>query len=198
MPNRESDTNDGMLIRGLQNGNADAFRALYNKYAPRLQGFAARFRISPEEADEITQETFIRIWLHRQQVREDAAFCTYMITIAKRLILNHLRQFARREMYIKEVTAGTSTAANISAGNEAELEKIIRKAIQDLPLKCREVFTMSRMEGFSNQQIAEELSISKSTVENQINKALKTIRRTLEKHGYTYHMLYLFLLLTDS
>lgn len=169
-------------VSALKEGDALAFQALYEEYGPRLQGFAARFRISREEADEIVQETFIRVWLHRQHLNTSASFGAYVITIAKHLIYNQLKRDSYKEKYIRELSFQLRKESNPAV--EWELRSLLDEAIRELPEKCRQVFQKSRWEGSSNQQIADELNISKSTVENQINKALKQIRRFLTARGY--------------
>lgn len=191
---RGDELNDQHLLECLRNGDAAAFRTLYEKAAPRLQGFAARFRLSREEADEIVQETFIRIWRHREKIDPSASFSTYLITIAKHLIYNSIKKAGYREAYINEVSVLLKQTSGQTALNERELQQEIGKAIMELPEKCRQVFRKSRLEGYSNQQIAEELNISKSTVENQLNKALRMIRQYLEVRGYNTSVIIMFLM----
>lgn len=177
----KEDPNDKLLIFGLQNNDPHAYRELYTRYAPKLQAFATRFRMSREEADEIVQETFIRIWLHRHKIDADSAFSAYLITIARNLIYNQIRKTAFREDYKKDLMR---EKAGLEMPADSELKNLINKAVLSLPEKCRLIFRKSRFEGYTNAQIAEELRISKSTVENQLNKALKIIRKELEDKGY--------------
>jgi RNA polymerase sigma-70 factor (ECF subfamily) len=173
------------LILALRNGRSPAFRLLYTDYGPRLYGFCKRSGLSPEDAREIVQETFIRVWEHRQDIRTDTSFSSYLFTIARNLIYNSLRRTAYWEKYLRDtgVRQAAGTFTHLPA-DERELQRLIGEAIRQLPDKCRQIFRKSRYEGCSNQQIAEEMAISKSTVENQLNKALRSIRVFLEKNGY--------------
>jgi RNA polymerase sigma-70 factor (ECF subfamily) len=171
------------VVRALKEGDALAFQTLYEEFGPRLQGFAARFRLPKEEVDELVQETFIRIWKHRQHINPSASFSTYIITIAKHLIYNQLKREGYKEKYIKEL-ALQAAPGTPSDQNEWELRQLLEEALLELPEKCRLIFRKSRFEGISNQQIAESLGISKSTVENQLNKALKLVRKFLKARGY--------------
>jgi RNA polymerase sigma-70 factor, ECF subfamily len=173
-----------LFIHGLKEGDPSAFRQLYERYAPRIHAFCSRFRLSAEETDEIVQETFVRVWLHRTQLQHNAAFTTYLITIAKHLVYNNVRKQAHYKKYVQEVLTQVQYEQGHQVLNQNELQRLIAAAMQQLPEKCRQVFRKSRLEGYSNQQIAEELNISKSTVENQLNKALKQIRKSLETNGY--------------
>jgi RNA polymerase sigma-70 factor (ECF subfamily) len=178
------ESDEQLFIDGLREGDPSAFRKLYEQYAPRLQAFCSRFRLPPEEVAEIVQETFVRVWLHRNSVQSNAAFGTYLITIAKHLVYNNARKAAHYKKYVQQVLTQVQHEQGQQVVNKNELQQLIAGAMQQLPDKCRQVFSKSRLEGYSNQQIAEEMNISKSTVENQLNKALKIIRKSLETNGY--------------
>lgn len=182
---RQEDFDEQELLAELRDGNSSAFRQLYDRYGPRLFGFCKRFGLSPDDAREILQETFIRVWKHRHDIRQDTSFISYLFAIARNLIYNSLRRTAYWEKYLREASLGGPAAGPIpTPADERELQRLIGEAILQLPDKCRQIFWKSRYEGFSNQQIADELAISKSTVENQLNKALKAIRKFLESNGY--------------
>mgnify|MGYP002619776626 FL=1 len=181
------------LKQQLRTGDPAAFRALYEAFAPRLTGFVIRFGCNREEADEIVQETFVRVWQHRHNINPDASFSTYIITIAKNIIYNQVRHAAVRDKYLQQISSQV-TAHDHSPVNMRELQAFIAKAMQLLPDKCRLIFRKSRLEGYSNQQIADEMSISKSTVENQINKAQKIIRKCLKENGYLSDFVWVIIL----
>lgn len=176
--------NEQALVQQLISGDPAAFRTLYERYAPRLAAFTVKFQASSAETDEIVQETFIRTWVHRQRIDPSLPFEAYIITIAKNLIYNHLRKAGHRQNYLREVSLQSGLRQEDPAVQIRELQELIGKAMQQLPEKCRMVFRKSRLEGYTNAQIAEEMDISRSTVENQLNKALKIIRKNLESHGY--------------
>lgn len=181
---KEDSTDEQYLVGRLREGSTSAFEALYNRSAPRLQGFAARFRLSRDEADEIVQETFIRVWRHRTDINPEASFNTYIITIAKHLIYNQIKRAEYRDTHLRQEAGKLKQLQGETPIHERELEQVIGKAIMELPDKCRLIVRKSRLEGYSNQEIADELNISKSTVENQLNKGLKRIRRFLHQSGY--------------
>lgn len=175
--------NEQELVNRLRENDPFAFRILYEKHAPRLMAFCFRFKFSKEESEEIVQEAFIKIWQNRNSIDPNKSFNTFLITIGKHLIYNQIRHNKYRSDYLHEVNSELN-ASVVDLSNEGELQKIVNKAMMELPDKCRAVFRKSRMEGYSNQQIANEMNISKSTVENQLNKALKKIRSYVLKHGY--------------
>jgi RNA polymerase sigma-70 factor (ECF subfamily) len=175
--------NEKELVERLRGNDPDAFRTLYEKYGPRLQAFSYRFNFSREEAEEIVQESFIRIWQARDTIDPGRSFNTFVVTIAKHLIYNQIRHSKYRDDYLRELKSGLKEPVSHPA-NGSELQQLVNKAMMDLPAKCRQVFRKSRLEGYSSQQIADEMNISRSTVENQLNKALKRIRGYIMDHGY--------------
>src|SRR5258708_3475108 len=99
---RQEDLEEQELVPELRKGNTSAFRQLYGAYGPRLYGFCKRFGMSPEDAREVIQETFIRVWEHRHDIRSDASFSSYLFTIARNLIYNALRHTAYQDKYLGE------------------------------------------------------------------------------------------------
>lgn len=182
---------DSELLEQLRQGNGQAFRQIYDAYGRRLYYFARSLNLSAEDADEIVQETFVRLWIHHHRTEPGKTLHAYLITIARNLIYNLLKKKAVKERYINELMRYPTETGEI---DHHELHRIIEKGVEALPDKRKRVFRMSRFEGYSNQQIAEELCISKSTVENHLNKALKQIKKLLDQYGYgiLIHVLFLF------
>lgn len=174
--------NEQDFICRLKENDSDAFKILYEKYAPVLQSFCSRFNFSTQEKEEIVQETFIRIWQNRHSIDPGRRFNTFLISIAKNLIYNQIRHDRYIEKYINEIKVNHGAYHN-SSQDEGELKQMIDKALPLLPEKCREIFKKSRLEGYSNKDIANDLNISKSTVENQLNKGLRIMRSYLQKNG---------------
>lgn len=182
-----------LLIIGLNNDDQFAFKQLYERYAPRLQAFSFKLKLDKEAASEIVQETFIRVWLNRHVIDSNANFAAYLFAIARNLMYDAFRKAAHASKYatlLAQELRLNSAQDNIP---HTELAALIHSAMAELPEKCRQVFKMSRLDGFSNNEIATTLNISKSTVENQLNKALKLIRKYLENSGYALINLYFIL-----
>ena len=183
--------NEIELVIKLQQGDTTAFKILYEKYAPRLKAFSSRFNFTLEESEDIVQETFIKIWENRETIIPTSSFNTFLITIAKHLIYNQIRHSVYRKNYSKEILYVSSH--NSTPGNERDLQQLIEKSIKKLPEKCRQVYQKSRIEGYSNSEIATEMNISQSTVENQLNKALKRLKQSMQNAGYGTSPVFLLL-----
>lgn len=169
-------------MQSLRKGDVAAFGELYQYFAPGLKGFCKSFHIPEGEADDVVQETFKRIWEKRDTLQPEFGFKTFIFTIAKNQIYNQIRNRIQVKKYETAILAHPAHQGNEQ--KDIQLRQLIEKTIGSLPEKCRIIFQKSRVEGKSNADIAAELAISKSTVENQINKALKRLRQVIRHSGY--------------
>jgi len=126
----------------------------------------------------------MKIWETRDRINPNLSFSSYLIQIAKHDIYNRTAQQTRDFAFQKYFTATTSQQSNVTQEqlNLHALQDALHSLIQKLPFMQQKVFLLSRTKGFSNQEIADQLQLSKSTVENHIYAALKTIRRLLVKY----------------
>ncbi|WP_256006339.1 RNA polymerase sigma factor [Pedobacter deserti] len=183
--------NEDHLLGLLRAGDTDAFRKIYNFYGKKLFYFAKKLNLDAEDAEEIVQETFAKIWENRAGLQTGFSLNAYLMTISRNLIYNKVRKEALIRRYM-----GVFKEPELDVIPDKELETSIEQILEQLPEKCRLVFRMSRFEGYSNQEIADKLSISKSTVENHINKAIHLIKTQLKGYGFgSYVMIYISLFL---
>ncbi|MEM6840846.1 MAG: RNA polymerase sigma-70 factor [Bacteroidota bacterium] len=172
----------------LKQGNSASFELLYHRYRPKLFAFCYHLTRSKSDAEEIVQQTFVKIWETRHRINPDLSFSSYLIQIAKNSIYNksaqQIRDFAFREYFL--ATANRQDNTTEEQINLHTLDDILQLGVQKLPFMQRKVFLLSRMNGLSHQEIADRLQLSKSTVENHIFSALKTLRELLSRyHLYT-------------
>lgn len=169
---------ENVLVEKLKKGDQKAFSELFQLYAGNLLNVARKYVTDQEDAREIVQETFYRVWKYRENMNAQLSFKAYIITIAKRLIFNQtkkrLHEIAYQEYFIKNHINKSNAIEEYIDFNE--LDKKIQSGIDNMPAKRREIFLLSRGEGCTNQDIARRMDISVSTVENQMNKALKYLR----------------------
>jgi len=173
-----------LLVLQLKKGNHASYKVLYQKYAPKLYAFSRKYIFSEEDAREIVQDVFLRLWEKRENIDETQPFSSYVIQAAKHRIFNGFRKKVNEQAYIDFLAFGDNTVANFTE-NEVDYQEVKQKAeeaINALPEKRREIFRMSRDEGLKNKEIAEKLQISIKTVENQMGEALKTLREALKDY----------------
>lgn len=176
--------NEKDLIVRLKNGDQTAFELLFHFYYPGLVMYSTQFTADRMEAEEIVQDFFVRFWQRHQQIIPSDSLKSYLFLSVKNGSLNFLKHKKIEEKYIRSMTelSNNHLVYDPDLYIASELQEKIKKAIDLLPEKCREIFIMSRMRGLKNEEIAAELNLSKRTVETQISKALKVLRVELKDY----------------
>lgn len=172
------------LIVRLKSGDQTAFELLFHFYYPGLVMYAIQFTTDRMEAEEIVQDFFVRFWQRHQQIIPSDSLKSYLFLSVKNGSLNFLKHKKIEEKYIRSMTelSNNHLVYDPDLYIASELQEKIKKSIDLLPEKCREIFIMSRMRGLKNEEIAAELNLSKRTVETQISKALKVLRVELKDY----------------
>jgi len=172
-------------IRRLIVGDQGAFDEIYDLCSEKLFRLAFRFLKDVEQSEEIAQEAFINLWLNREKLDSDGNIWLYLYVVAKRLSLNQLRRMAQSKYYIENLMAHFQETHNSTEDTvfAHDLELITERVIGDLPSQQQIIFRLSRVEGYSHKEIADQLNISTNTVKNHMGTALKTIKSRLSDCG---------------
>lgn len=184
--NKIEQFSDAELIFALKEGDLKAFNQVFDRYAKRLYRFAMGYLKSAENAEEIVQEVFLKIWNNREELVAHKSFDSYLFTIAKNGILNTIRKSKSEQAYLSY--AKLNPGKNVLLDQELdfkELEKAYHKAIAQLSPRRKEIFLLSREQSLSNAEIAKKMNISVKTVENQMTSALAEIRENLRSLGFS-------------
>lgn len=171
------------LAGKLKEGDPFAFEVLFYKYRNKVKGFAQKMVPSQIDPEEIVQEVFVRVWLRKEMINPDKDFQSYLFSIAKHLILDHLKSAVNRRLYFVEEhfqkDLMIDDGAEVTIPEDVE-EKLLT-LVDQLPDRRKEIFSLSRFEGMSYKQIAERLNISENTVDSQIRNALAFLRKEFRK-----------------
>lgn len=173
--------NESLLVKNLSRGNLLAFNTLYKEYSGRLYRFALGYLKSEEEAEELVQEVFTKIWEKRADLKEELSFKSFLFTIAFNNIRKHFRTKAHLEDYFKSEQVIDLDLHTSQQVNYDFLYQYLIKLVDQIPKRRKEIFIKSRIEGLTIKEIAEEFKISHKTVENQLTEALKFIRVNLNR-----------------
>lgn len=178
-------------IEKLKRGSYEAFDTLYDMYADSLYGFALLHTKSSVQAEDIVQETFLKLWNMRASLSVEGSFKSMLFTIAKNHVIDVFRQQINRpdfEDYIR-FCEDEHLLDNTSVEKIYYDDFIDKLAIakQKLTPAQRNIFEMSREEGMSNAEIAVLSDISEQTVKNHLSAALKILREELRKYNYLYN-----------
>ena len=167
----------------LKEGDAFAFEVLFYKYRNKIKGFATKFVPTQIDPDEIVQEVFVKIWLKKEYIDPGKNFQSYLFSVAKNLILDHLKSAVNRKLYFVEEYFQQDLISEEDAEVQfpADTEEQILSLIQQIPERRREIFCLSRFDGLSYKQIAERLNITENTVDSQIRNSLTFLRKEFRK-----------------
>ena len=170
------------LFRAVAEGDKVAFRKLFHHYNSLLQPFIFKLTRSSPAAEEVIQEVFLKLWLHRDRLTGIDNPKAYIVRIASNESMNYLRALAKDKQLSEEL--GKRPEALSPSPDQSllyrETEASLHEAIEQLPSACRQIYQMSREEYKRIPEIALELKLSDSTVKNQLVKALKIIRGRVE------------------
>lgn len=160
-----------------------AFKTLFDDHYRPLCNFAYRITGDIDQAEDIVQDVYVKLWNNKEMLQKDKNVRSFIYTMVR----NHALEIVRREgigaRINKEILyLHTEETEDMIDDEEIEKYRLIDKiyvSIRQLPPKCGEVFTLSKVNGLTYTQIAERLDISVKTVENHIGKALKLLREML-------------------
>lgn len=162
-------------------GDPGAFEALFHAYHAPLCAFAYRYVGARDLAEDIVQEIFLFVWERRETWDVRTSVKSYLFTAVRNAALSYLRHervVRRREAETVELFDGRSAGADAEA-DAAETLAAVQQAVGRLPERCRLAFTLHREQGLTYSEIAEVLGISPRTVEVQMGRALKSLRKSL-------------------
>jgi RNA polymerase sigma-70 factor (family 1) len=170
-----------IVLLQLADGNPIAIEELYNIYYPRLYNFSKTFLKLNDGIDDILQEVFIKIWQNRKNIITTATFNAFIFTVTRNLLLNELRGRLNNQKMKDKVGKLTIPIeySFIEQSEYLDLKEKVDRAINELPVRQKEVFNLSRIQGYSHKEIAEQLHITSKAVEFHIAKAIVLIRKKL-------------------
>jgi len=179
---------DEELASRLKLGDKEAFATIYDRFKGVLFIHALRILQEKEEARDILQEIFTRLWTKRETIVFSFGLSAYLYASVRNGVFDILAHRKVERSYM------TSLSDFVEADKyetdhlirERELTVMIEREIAALPPKMREVFEMSRKAHLSHREIAEELGISEKTVKKQVNNALKVLRSKLGIYAFLF------------
>lgn len=156
-----------------------AFDAIYNKYCYKLHEFVFLFLKQKEDAEEIVQEVFIKIWESRGKIDIYASFESFLFTIAYNATMSLLRKRMRETKsreYLKSLQQVSAAEQVIDEIQYKELRQKVESLLKQLTPRQEEIYRLSREERLTHEEIAKKLNISESTVNNHLVKIMKFLK----------------------
>lgn len=182
---------DQELFDELGYNNRNAFESIYKKYFHQLVVYISDIVLDKEIAEEIAQETMVKLWEMRSRLNRDAGIRGLIFTIARNISFNYIKSFGVRQKRIGSYQEKALIMQhNLEALNDEtaqpvysdEIKKIVEQTLEQMPGKTKEIFIMSRFRNLSYQEIASFQGLSIKSVEYHISEALKLFRQSLKDY----------------
>ena len=174
---------DPALLKGLKKGDHACVRQLFGQYSQPLFRFSFSYLKSKEAAEDVVQETFIKIWNKRKDIDTKKSFQSYLFTIALNTVRKQFNKLAEENQVKHDVLASISGNPEKmdDQDNFEELLDQLAALISEMPEKRRMIFERKKLQGKSQKEIAEEFHISVKTVEYHITEGMKFLKEEFEK-----------------
>ncbi|MCP4439073.1 MAG: RNA polymerase sigma-70 factor [Aureispira sp.] len=175
---------DDKLLDRLRANDPSVLKAIFYKYYTTIYRVTYRFVSNDATAEDLAQDVFMKFWEKREQLNIRESLGGYLRRMAVNEALGYLRKNKKIELEeIDNRTMGGTAQSGEDLYLGGELEEVLNKAIESLPPKCKTVFLLSRFEQLTYREISERLGISIKTVENQMGKALRVLRKWLANYS---------------
>jgi RNA polymerase sigma-70 factor, ECF subfamily len=170
---------DGDRVRRAAEGDVEAYEMLYRQHVGRVHALCLRMTRDRSEAEELTQETFIRVWERLGSFREESAFSTWLHRVAVNVVVGELRRRGRwRERFLAQDATELGVASPAFApGSDLDLER----AIAGLSPQARLVFLLHDVEGYKHAEIAELTGLAVGTSKAHLHRARRLLREELSR-----------------
>jgi len=186
---RGSALQEARTIRRAQRGDAAAFESIYRMHSPHVYSLCWYMIKNPAEAEDLTQDVFLRVFRKIQTFRGESAFSTWLHRLTINVVLMHLRKKKVRAATLVETT--NADEEGVAAGSEvgrpdASLAGLIdrvnlERAVEQLPTAHKIVFVLHDIQGYGHQEIAEIMDSSVGTSKGQLHRARRRLRDLLRE-----------------
>ena len=174
---------DQLFWKVVNENSYKDFEKIYKHYYDYLCHYAWKFVNEKELAEEVVSEVFYKLWKNKKKIKVKTSFRSYLFTAVRNQSFDHLRK-TRKVNYIDDTEAISSRNIDRHSPLEEaifnEIYHNLEEGIENLPQQCRIIFRMSRDEGLRYKEIAKQLNISIKTVETQMGRALKKLRKVIQ------------------
>lgn len=187
--------NERELLRQVAEGNEQAFASLFHAWRDKLYFFLLRITNSPETAEDLVQDVFVKLWLNRSGLSEVTHFSAWLYRVTQNQALSGMRRMALETTILAEMRKEASISGQPidEAVMYKQLQEKLQQAIDRLSPQQKLVYTLGRIEGLKHEEIAARLNLSLNTVRNHMTEALRNIRLNLGRDYQLIALCCLFL-----
>jgi RNA polymerase sigma-70 factor (family 1) len=178
---QRNDYTDQELVDDFAKGSQKAFTKLFHQFYSALCYYAFRFTDDQAAAEDIVEETFIVVWNRRESFHHYKVLRSFLYSSVRNACLNWMKQNERHAVHKKIIASNTELSESSVLENlvRAEVFRDVFNALEKLPPKCKEIFTLIFFEGKNIRDVAAELKLSVNTVKAQKRRGLILLRNRL-------------------
>ena len=178
------------VLKGIKEGDEKVYSTFYNEYSPRLHAVIYFLCNDRQQAEDIVQEAFLRLWQNRNNLNENQSLKGYLRTISKNLFLDNNRKNKTQSIYKQSLVEPVSNDVNDQSSHN-ELNSVILSAISKFSLEKQEMYIGSRLNGMSYNEIAIIKNTTPKAVERHISKVSFYLKWYLKRYYYTIFFAFL-------
>jgi RNA polymerase sigma-70 factor (ECF subfamily) len=171
---------DESILTKVIQGDENAFAELYNYYKSPALRFTTSLLKDDEEAENMVQDVFLKIWIKRAHIKPEYNFSSYLFTCLRNMAFDYFKKMEKSEQLRKQFMEGMTLFADEEREEKERRISLVQNAVESLSVKRKLILKLNIEEGKSYQEIAEFLRISKNTVKNQLVKAKQILREKMD------------------
>lgn len=172
-----------VLIDKMKGGDRESFNQIFHRYYSPLTRFCVRFVGDSDQAAEIVQDLFVKLWTSREKLTFNNSFESYMLRAVRNSAITYINKERTHADVIERIYTDDPDANDPSETLQSNnLEASYQKVLASMPEKRREVFLASRFDGLKYAEIAEKFGLSQKTVEAHMSAAIKQLREGLKEY----------------
>ncbi|HMO62415.1 MAG TPA: RNA polymerase sigma-70 factor [Ferruginibacter sp.] len=170
------------VLTDIANGDEAAFCTLFRTYKQPVYNYSRHFTHTDFTAEEVTQEVFMKIWIHREKLPQLDNFDAWLMTVTRNCCFNQLKK-AANELKLKTNLSFSEAIENVDQYIfEKENRHLLEKALEQLSPQQKKIFMLSRENGLKIHEIASQMQLSSNTVKVHLSLSLRKIRAYFEAH----------------
>jgi RNA polymerase sigma-70 factor (family 1) len=169
------------IILQLKEGSKDAFRSLFETFGPKIHAFAKSYLKNDEDAEELLQDVFLKLWEIRASLDSSKNIKSFLFKICVNLIYDFIRRKNIEQAYL-DYSGQNHPSFGENTWHEVIYNDMLRNLetfVSAMPEQRQRIFRMSKEEGLSNDEIAQQLNLSRRTIENQLYRAVSFLKEKL-------------------